>query len=85
MHWFLLRYTVNSSEVKPIKYKICVLIPSHIYCNQFNVLSRLVIKFIMRCVVTEVHNKLFIDKTGGILCNFLVFTSSLLAFSIISI
>ena len=54
MRWFLLVYTLNRSNIKPVKHKICAWIPSRICCNQFKVSSKLVLKFIMRCLVTKV-------------------------------
>jgi hypothetical protein len=80
VRWFLLIYTVNSSELNPVQYKICALIPSHIYCNQLKVFSILAMKFIMRCVMTKVRDKFSRDATGGILFNFWYFLSSLLVF-----
>jgi hypothetical protein len=46
---------------------MCELILSHTHCYQLKVFSRLVIKFIMRCVATNVRGKLFIDATGRVL------------------
>jgi hypothetical protein len=63
-------YNVNSSDLKPVKYTMHALIPSHIYCNQLKVFSGLVFKFIMLCVMAKVRGKLFIDTTSGVLYNF---------------
>jgi hypothetical protein len=51
-------YIVKSSELKPVKYNICALIPSAVYCIQLRVFSGLAKKFGVRSVVKQVGDKL---------------------------
>jgi hypothetical protein len=42
-------YIVNSSELKPVKYNICALIPSAVYCGQLRVFSGLALVCGVQC------------------------------------